>query len=72
MLKLILAILILLMLVSLAAALVNLFRRGDENSSRTFYWLVIRISLAIAIAVVIAIGLVTGELGSSAPWSAPR
>ncbi|WP_165901868.1 DUF2909 family protein [Reinekea marinisedimentorum] len=56
------------MLVSLAAALVNLFRRGDEKTDRTFHWLVVRIALAIAIAVVIAIGLYSGQLGNSAPW----
>lgn len=56
------------MLASLAAALVSLFRRSNEKTSRTFNWLVVRVSLAIAIAVVVIIGLTTGELGNSAPW----
>lgn len=69
-LKIILVLLIIAMLVSLSGALRSLFTdRNEEGQSKTYKWLVIRVSLAVAIIVVIFVGYYTGQLSVGAPWS---
>lgn len=69
--KIILIVLILAMLVSLSGALKALFTDRDQamEASKTYKWLVIRVSLAVAIIVVTAIGFFSGELTMGAPWT---
>lgn len=69
-LKIILVLLIIAMLVSLSGALNALFTESsDGNHSKTFKWLAIRVSIAVAIIIVVTIGFVTGELTIGAPWT---
>lgn len=69
-LKLLLAVLIVAMLISLTGALKSLFKdAGNTETDHTFRWLRLRVGLAVAIIVVIAIGVLTGEFSPSAPWS---
>lgn len=41
---------------------------GEEKVSRTAKFLTIRVSLAALLLVVVVYGLITGQLGISAPW----
>lgn len=66
--KIILIVLIIAMLVSLSGALASLFNK-KSGSKRTVNLLTIRVTLACLILLVLTIGLITGELSPSAPWS---
>jgi Flp pilus assembly pilin Flp len=69
-LKIILVLLIIAMLVSLSGALKSLFsEHSAEGQSKTYKWLMIRVSLAAAIILVLIIGFYTGQLTVGAPWS---
>lgn len=68
--KIILVLLIIAMLLSLTGAMRSLFQESsEEGQSKTFKWLAIRVSLAVAIMVVVIIGFLTGQLTIGAPWS---
>ena len=41
---------------------------GSKEGSRTAHFLLIRVSLAGFLLLVVAYGLITGDLGLSAPW----
>jgi len=69
MLKIILVLLIIAMLISLATAMKSLFVGTDVSQSKTYKWLVIRVSIAVAIIIVIIVGFITGDLGIGAPWT---
>jgi hypothetical protein len=54
--------------VSLASGLVFLLKDIKSSRKRTLYALGIRITLASLLMVAIFYGLMTGQLGSGAPW----
>lgn len=64
--KIILAVLIIAMLVSLSGALRALFQ---SNSKKIHDWLIIRVAIAVAIIITVALGFYTGDLSISAPWT---
>jgi hypothetical protein len=67
-LKVIIVILFLANLVALGGAFVSLMRDQGRGGKKTASLLLIRVSLAALLLIVIVYGLVTGQLGISAPW----
>jgi hypothetical protein len=53
---------------ALGAALRALLTDQKDSSGKTAKYLTIRVILAVALLGVVGIGLMTGELGASAPW----
>ena len=53
----------------LGRALYTLLLDQGRGGKRTANLLLLRVGLAIALIATIAVGVVTGELGVSAPWS---
>lgn len=55
-------------IVALAAALRALITEQSDSSDKTAKYLTIRVILAVALLGAVGIGLITGQLGASAPW----
>jgi hypothetical protein len=55
-------------IVALGAALRALLTDQTDSSGKTVKYLTIRVILAVALLAVVAVGLLTGQLGASAPW----
>ena len=71
MLKVIIALLLIGIIISLGSGLVFLFKDSDRTDSRrTLHALGVRITLAVALVICIFYGFYTGELtiGANAPW----
>lgn len=69
-LKMLIALLMLLMVISLFNGLWVLFQdNGAPDSKRTFHRLVIRAALAAALLVCMVYGFMSGKLRSTAPWN---
>ncbi len=66
--KFIVVILFIANIVALSAALRSLLTNQKENTGRTAHLLAIRVGLAVLLIVVVTIGLITDNLGASAPW----
>ena len=66
--KIIVIILFLANIVALGAALRALLTEQTDSSGNTVKYLTIRVILAVALLAVVAVGLITGQLGASAPW----
>lgn len=67
-LKIVIVFLFVAVLISLSSALVFLLKDMGSQSKRTLYALGIRVTLAGLLLLSIFYGLITGQLGSSAPW----
>ncbi|GLS24428.1 DUF2909 domain-containing protein [Marinibactrum halimedae] len=67
-LKAIIIVLFIAVLISLSSALVFLLKDSGSESKRTLYALGIRVTLAGALLLSIFYGLLSGQLGSNAPW----
>jgi hypothetical protein len=71
-LKIFILVIMLLMIVSLFNGLFVLFKdNGAPDSKRTFYRLVIRVSLAVTLLASMIYGFYSGKLVSRAPWNNP-
>lgn len=71
-LKILIAILFALMILSLFDGLYILFKdEGAPASKRLFHRLVIRVCLALALLTTMAYGVYSGKLHSAAPWHRP-
>ncbi len=71
MLKVIIALLLVGIIISLTSGLVFLFKDSDRTDSRrTLHALGVRITLAVALVICVFYGFYTGELtiGANAPW----
>ncbi|HIE88462.1 MAG: DUF2909 family protein [bacterium] len=55
-------------IVALGAALRALLTDQTDSSGKTVKYLTVRVLLAVALLAVVAVGLITGQLGASAPW----
>ena len=55
-------------IVALGAALRALLTDQTDSSGKTVKYLTIRVILAVALLGVVGLGLITDELGASAPW----
>ena len=55
-------------IVALGAALRAMLTDRTDSSGKTVKYLTIRVILAVALLGVVGVGLMTGELGASAPW----
>ena len=55
-------------IVALGAALRALLKDQTDSSGKTVKYLTVRVILAVALLAVVAVGLITGQLGASAPW----
>ncbi|HAT25932.1 MAG TPA: DUF2909 domain-containing protein, partial [Gammaproteobacteria bacterium] len=49
-------------------ALRALLTDQTDSSGKTVKYLTVRVILAVALLAVVAVGLITGQLGASAPW----
>ncbi len=55
-------------ILALGAALRALLTEQTDGTGKTARYLTIRVILAISLLAVVAVGLITGQLGASAPW----
>ncbi len=66
--KIVVVILFIANIVALGAALRALLTQQTDNDGKTVKYLTIRVILAVALLAVVGVGLMTGQLGASAPW----
>ena len=66
--KIIVIILFIANIVALGVALRALFTNQTDGSGKTVKYLTLRVILAVALLVFVGVGLLTGQLGASAPW----
>ena len=55
-------------IVALGAALRALLTNQTDSSGKTVKYLTVRVLLAVALLAFVGVGLLTGQLGASAPW----
>ncbi|MGV0035379.1 MAG: DUF2909 family protein [Candidatus Azotimanducaceae bacterium WSBS_2022_MAG_OTU7] len=55
-------------IVALGVALRALLTGQTDSTGKTAKYLTIRVILAVSLLAVVAVGLITGQLGASAPW----
>ena len=66
--KVIIIVLFIANIIALGLALRALINKQSDSSGKTARYLTIRVFLAIALLGAVGIGLITGQLGASAPW----
>ena len=66
--KIIVIILFIANIVALGAALRALLKDQTDSSGKTAKYLTVRVLLAVALLAFVGVGLLTGQLGASAPW----
>ena len=55
-------------IVALGVALRALLTDQTDSSGKTVKYLTVRVLLAVALLAFVGVGLLTGQLGASAPW----
>ena len=66
--KIIVIILFIANIVALGVALRALLTDHTDGSGKTVKYLTLRVILAVALLAFVGVGLITGQLGASAPW----
>ena len=66
--KIIVIILFIANIVALGVALRALLTDQTDSSGKTAKYLTVRVLLAVALLAFVGVGLLTGQLGASAPW----